>query len=170
MNILKDANKATPWIDRAQNIGDRLKLTSKTGGLTPASFTAGGGGLGALGALIADKPGAAAIAAAVGTGAALTGWGARTLANRGARRIADEADNAIRSQSPLARETFATAPNTFSAVMPGVGGGVGRTGYSVMANPAIAAAVSARLREGPPAKDIPQQYRVLPDGTVEEFM
>ena len=91
------------------------------------------------------------------------GAAARSYANRGARQEAGVVDDFIRGQSPLAREAFATAPSNFSASVPGP--------YRATANPAIAAAVAARLRERQPAApNIPMQYRVLPDGTIEEFL
>ena len=106
---------------------------------------------GSLGMMIATAPQALAAA------------GARSIANRGARKDAVVANEFIRAQSPLARAQFGTASSNFSAAKPGP--------YSVMANPAIAAAVAQRMLEKqPPPEKIPQNYRVLPDGTVEEFL
>lgn len=106
--------------------------------------------------------GVAATATFGGTAAA--GAGLRSLANRGARRDMETVKNFILSQSPLARSQFATAPNNFKSMGP--------SAYSVMANPAIAGAIKDRLRSKGllPTPDVPQTYRVLPDGTIEEFM
>jgi hypothetical protein len=157
MNILRSANKATPEIDRAQNWGEKLRLNTNS-----------------LGMLGLTLPTAAA------------GYALRSQANRGARRMADEADNAIRGQSPLAAEQFPTAPmlNTgrgspgaspLATPRIGSAGMLERAGqrvaYPVQSNPATAEAVRQRLLTKQPADpEAPMQYRVLPDGTIEEFM
>ena len=157
MNILRRANAATPEIDRAQNWGEKLRLNTNS-----------------LGMLGLTLPTAAA------------GYALRSKANRGARQIAEEADNAVRAQSPLAAEQFPTAPmlNTgrgSPGAMPGAVPRIGGAGmlehagqkaaYPVSSNPAILEAVRQRLlNQQPPSPDAPVQYRVLPDGTIEEFM
>lgn len=130
--VMTAAQKGTPALDLAQRGGEALQLR------TPA-----GAGLGLL------------------TGGASTAAGAamRSYANRGARRNFETADEFIRSQSPLAREQFATAPNTFSA-------SASNTVMPHRYNP-VAAALDAWKQE---RSQLPQTYRVLPDGTVEEFM
>ena len=157
-NILENARATTPAINRAQYWGNQL---------TPAKALAAAGlAGGAVGgpALIAGAGASPAVIPALAAGAAaLTGGAAlRSHANRGARRMASEADEAIRGLAPLAREQFATAPSNFRATA---------GPYRVTANPMLAAALAARQREKQPQpQNLPQQYRVLPDGTIEEFL
>jgi len=157
-NILRSANRATPGIDRAQRLGDMLS----------PNISGGGGALGlgsAATALSTGHPALAAGLAAAATVPAAAGAAARSYANRGARRIADEADNAIRAQAPFAREQWATSPNNFTA-LPGQGGGVG----GVIQGPAAAAAVSSRMQELQPPPAFPPRYQILPDGTIQETL
>jgi hypothetical protein len=157
-NILRSANRATPGIDRAQRLGDMLS----------PNISGGGGALGlgsAATALSTGHPALAAGLAAAASVPAAAGAAARSYANRGARRIADEADNAIRAQAPFAREQWATSPNNFTA-LPGQGGGVG----GVIQGPAAAAAVSSRMQELQPPPAFPPRYQILPDGTIQETL
>jgi len=144
--ILTAARNATPAIDRAQRVGDALNFRT----------VAGAGAAGALAPLVAGSVAGSPVGAAVAAGAAGgAGYAARSYANRGARRMAEEADNAIRAQSPLYADQFATAPSNFNA------------NPSPLLNYGLADAVAERARE---RKQLPQTYRVRPDGTVEEFM
>jgi hypothetical protein len=137
------------------NTSEKAVMDAAVGGTTAERLAQT---LGEKGRLNTGSVGMLALTAPLAGGAAA----ARTYANRGARRDASAVDDFIRAQSPLARQQFDTATNNFSAKLPGP--------YSVSANPAIAKAVADRLREGQPPQDIPQQYRVLPDGTVEELL
>jgi hypothetical protein len=154
-NILRSANRATPGIDRAQRIGDALSPRVGGGGLL--------GGLGAAGTAIATgHPAVAAGLAAAATVPAAVGVAARSYANRGARNIAAEADNAIRMQSPLAQQSLDTLPKNFTAnpfARP-----VGTPSGAM-----IEAAMEARRRALEQQQAIQPTYRVLPDGTIEEL-
>jgi hypothetical protein len=156
--VLESANTATPAINRAQRLGDALSLKNAAAG------GVGAGALATLPSLLMSTPSATGVGvgAALATGGAAVGAGARSYANRGARRLASEADNAIRGMSPLAQEQFATLPSNFSATMRGP--------VSTPSGAMIAAAMDARQREMQQQQNAPQQYRVLPDGTVEEFL
>jgi hypothetical protein len=156
-NILRSANRATPGIDRAQRVGDVLSPTVGGGGLF--------GGLGSAGtALATGHPAVAAGLAAAATVPAAVGIAARSYANRGARRIAEDADNAIRMQSPLAQQSIMTLPSNFRATP-------GATPLSTASGGMIADAMEARRREleARSQQETPPTYRVRPDGTVEEF-
>jgi hypothetical protein len=160
-NILDTALTATKGIDRAQTWGDRLKLSAPGGAMTPTGFTAGGGALGSIGAVLAGHPGPAAAAAAAAAALGTAGAGLRSYANRGARRLSEEADNAIRNLSPLAQQQRAagTAPIDFTAGLPSP------YSPSTLAGPAAAAAVRARREP-----QFPPRYQVLPDGTIQETL
>jgi len=154
-NILRSANRATPGIDRAQRIGDALSPKIGGGGIL--------GGLGAAGTAIATgHPTLAAGLAAAAAVPAAAGAAARTYANRGARNIAAEADNAIRLQSPLAQQSLDTLPKNFTAnpfARP----------IGTASGDMISAAMEARRRELEQKSQAQPTYRVLPDGTVEEL-
>jgi hypothetical protein len=92
------------------------------------------------------------------------GIAARSYANRGARRIAEDADNAIRMQSPLAQQSIMTLPSNFRATP-------GATPLATASGGIIADAMEARRREleARSQQETPPTYRVRPDGTVEEF-
>jgi len=161
-NILRDANRVTPAIDRAQAIGNALSPT-----------VGGGGGLLGLGgagtAIATGHPGLAAMLAAAATVPAAAGAAARSYANRGARRIADEADNAIRAQSPFAQQQWATSPNNFSTTPLATRGGAVAQSLGALQGPMAAAAVSSRMQEQqPPA--FPPRFIRLPDGTIQETL
>ena len=161
-NILDTALTATKGIDRAQTWGDRLKLSAPGGAMTSTGYTAGGGLLGSVGAAFAGHPGPAAAAAAAAAALGTAGAGLRSYANRGARRLSEEADNAIRNLSPLAQQQRAagTAPIDFTAGLPSP------YSPSTLAGPAAAAAVRARQQEQP----FPPRYQILPDGTIQETL
>jgi len=154
-NILRSANRATPGIDRAQRIGDALSPKIGGGGIL--------GGLGAAGTAIATgHPTLAAGLAAAAAVPAAAGAAARSYANRGARNIAAEADNAIRLQSPLAQQTLDTLPKNFTA------NPLARP-IGTASGDMISAAMEARRRELEQKSQAQPTYRVLPDGTVEEL-
>jgi len=154
-NILRSANRATPGIDRAQSIGNALSPSVGGGGLL--------GGFGAAGTAIATgHPALATGLAAAAAVPAVAGAAARSYANRGARNIAAEADNAIRMQSPLAQQSLDTLPKNFTANPFARPIGTPSGGM-------IEAAMEARRRELEQRQAIPSTYRVLPDGTVEEL-
>jgi hypothetical protein len=155
MNILRTANQATPAIDRAQRLGDALQWRGGGGVLSGV----GGGGAGT--ALATGHPLLAAGLAVSGTIPGLAGAAARTYANRGARQLAEQADNAIRMQSPLAQQNLSTLPSNFRATP---------SPYAATSGGMIEAAMEARRREMEQRRQTaPPTYRVLPDGTVEEL-
>jgi len=153
---LQKALTATPAIDRAQQLGNTLQFRS-TG-----SILGGGGLVTSIGAALAGHPTAAAGLAAGGVALGAGGKLAADYANRGARRMAAEADNYIRGRSPLAAEQFATAPNNFTATP--FARPVGTPSGAM-----ISAAMEARRRELEQKSQAQPMYRVLPDGTIEEL-
>jgi len=160
-NILDRALTATKGVDRAQTWGDRLKLSAPGGGATTTGITTGGGIVGSIGAALAGHPGPALAAGTLAAGVGGAGAALRSYANRGARRLSEEADNAIRNLSPLAQQQRAagTAPIDFTAGLPSP------FSPSTLAGPAAAAAVRARREE-----QFPPRYRILPDGTIQETL
>jgi hypothetical protein len=154
-NILRSANRATPMIDRAQSIGNALDK----GGVWGSLAGAGGGAATAFG-MGHPMVGAGLTAAAVVP--ATIGAAARSYANRGARAIAEESDNAIRMQSPLAQQSLDTLPKNFTANPLARPVGTPSGGM-------ISAAMEARRRELEQKQQAQPTYRVLPDGTVEEL-
>jgi hypothetical protein len=158
LNILRTANRNGP--DFAQRWGDRLGAAGSAIGALP--------GVGAAGTAIAlGNPVAAAGLAAAAAVPAAAGVAARSYANRGARQVAAEADNAIRGQSPLARQQWGTSPPLNSGF-----GARSDAPLSVVRTPSgsmIEAAMEARRRELEQKQSIQPTYRVLPDGTVEEL-
>ena len=162
--------EASSDVNLAQRIGG---VASGIGGKVAGGISASG----VLPALAAGHPGVAATLAATAAVPAIVGAAARSYANRGARLASEEADNFLRQRSPLGQEQLATAPPLHTGfwapgAMPGAAaGGVGRKGYNVSQNPALSAAIDARIRSRQqPDPNAPVQYRVLPDGTIEEYM
>lgn len=144
--LLTDARNASWDINLAQRIGNT--------DLRPPIYAAGGTTLGALtsAATLGGGLPTKAAAAAAGLGAATVPvvLGARSYANRGARQLYERAENAIRAQSPL----FQQAPQ-YNA--------------GIAKRDAITGAILGGIARQQP-KEIPQTYRVRPDGTVEEFL
>ena len=137
---MQQAVEGTFLTNRAQQLGNALK--PDIGNVTKGGVAAGIGS-----SLGISNP----VLLGIGAAGLGTGMAARTIANRGARNLVEDASAAVRRNSPL-YQTTPILPNTIRAA-PG--------------RDAVTGAIIGR--QVMPTSEPQPIRRVLPDGTIEEL-